>query len=272
VLFVIYNIPYIITEHWTRYLPGNNTFNGFLRKKITQLVVSKAKAVTVVTKNLETAMKQHGLKNNNYKLIYNVVNTYKFRIIENLEQPPKKRIIHISNFYDRNKNIVGILKCMKELSRTRNDFECYCIGINEGDTTDYADVAHKMGILNSVVFFRGLLQAERIAEEFNQSCFFVLYSNFENLPVVMLESWACGLPVLVTNVGGISEHVNSKLGVMVEPKDDTAFIKALNYMLDNYKTYNKVTIREYALQHFSEQTISKQLDELYKLTMTPVKC
>ena len=35
-----------------------------------------------------------------------------------------------------------------------------------------------------------------------QSNCFVLFSNFENLPLVMIEAMCCGLTVITTDVGG----------------------------------------------------------------------
>ena len=53
---LLHKTPYIITEHWSRYLPGND-FGGFLRKMFTKIVVRNAETVTTVTENLAIAMK-----------------------------------------------------------------------------------------------------------------------------------------------------------------------------------------------------------------------
>ena len=48
---------------------------------------------------------------------------------------------------------------------------------------------------------------------------FVLSSEFENLPVVLLEALACGLPVVATDVGGVREIVDESVGALVPPRD-----------------------------------------------------
>jgi glycosyltransferase involved in cell wall biosynthesis len=65
--------PYIITEHWSRYLPITNTYHGSFRKWITKIVVKNAGAVTTVTANLRDAMLAHGLKNKYYAIVPNVL-------------------------------------------------------------------------------------------------------------------------------------------------------------------------------------------------------
>ena len=48
---------------------------------------------------------------------------------------------------------------------------------------------------------------DEIAIAMQQADCFVLFSNIENLPLVIIESMACGLPIITTDVGGISEHM-----------------------------------------------------------------
>ena len=105
-----HGIPYLITEHWSRYLP-NNDFNGWLRKKLTRKVVKNAKAVTTVSEILAQAMQNHGLKNPNYHILPNVVDTNLFKPIPHHNEVPK--IVHVSCFEDKSKNISGLLEALK---------------------------------------------------------------------------------------------------------------------------------------------------------------
>ncbi|MCK5338543.1 MAG: glycosyltransferase, partial [Bacteroidales bacterium] len=84
------------------------------------------------------------------------------------------------------------------------------------------------------------------------------------LPVVILESYACGVPVISTDVGGIREHMNADLGILLDSEDENAFYNILDNMLDNYRNYSAEKIREYAVSHFSNEVIGKQLSEVYK--------
>ena len=76
---MFYNIPYVIIEHWSRYLPTVDTYKGVLRKFLTKLVVKKADALLVISENLRKAMKLHHLENKNSSTINNVVDTDIFK-------------------------------------------------------------------------------------------------------------------------------------------------------------------------------------------------
>ena len=75
-------IPYVVMEHWSRYLPNRQEYNGFIRKKITENVVKHAAAVMPVSEMLKKAMLDHRLHNPNYVIINNVVDDFFFQEIE----------------------------------------------------------------------------------------------------------------------------------------------------------------------------------------------
>ncbi|MCD4772095.1 MAG: glycosyltransferase [Bacteroidales bacterium] len=263
-LYKIYSgTPFIVTEHWSRYLPITNTYKGFFRKLFTRIVVKNASAVLPVTKNLKNAMLNHGLKNNNYTVVPNVVDTELFIPFDKIPDRKKKRIVHISCFEDRSKNISGILNVIKKLSEKRQDFECYLVGegINLEKLKNYAD---KLKIKNKFAIFTGLLEDNKLIESINKSDLMLMFSNYENMPVVINESFACGVPVLSSNVGGIPEYVNKETGVLVEKKDESALLIALENFLDDNKKYDREKIREFALKNFSKEEVGKKIFKIYK--------
>lgn len=256
-------VPYVITEHWTRYLPHMDNFKGFWRKRVTRLVVRKASAVLPVTDNLRRSMERHGLKNSNYRVIPNVVDMRMFGISNRIEETGKKQFIHVSCFEDKQKNISGILRVLKKLSEERQDWTCRMIGegIHLGQLVSYAK---ELGIEGSFVHFTGLKENEELAGLMADAGFQVLFSRFENLPVVILESYACGVPVISSDVGGISEHLDRDLGILIKSEDEAQLYNSLNGMLDHYKEYDKNKLRKYATEHFSREVIGRQLTAVYE--------
>ena len=260
---ILTGTPFIVTEHWSRYLPITNTYKGFVRKLLTRIVVKNASAITPVTENLKNAMLRHKLKNKNYLILPNVVDTDIFKPTLSKLQNQKKRIVHISCFEDRSKNISGILNVIKKLSEKRQDFECYLVGegINLDKLKNYAD---ELKIKDKFAIFTGLLEDDKLIESINQSDLMLMFSNYENMPVVINESFACGVPVLSSNVGGIPEYVNNETGELVERKDENALLIALENFLDDNKKYDGKKIREFALKNFSKEEIGKKIFRVYE--------
>ena len=255
---ILHKTPYIITEHWSRYLPGND-FSGFLRKTACKLVVRNAKTVTTVTENLATAMNNHGLKNDNYVVLPNVVNLDMFHISEKNNNPCK--IIHISCFEDKSKNISGLLESLKIIDDKGIDFQCTLIG--EGMDLDLMkEKAKELQLINKVSF-TGLLQGQALADELSSGDFLVLSSNYENMPVVILEALASGLPVVSTNVGGIKEMIDDTKGILVEPRNKEALAEAMIKMIETHKNYDANYLRNSVIEKYGYESVGRFLDSIY---------
>ncbi len=205
---VFRNIPYVISEHWSRYLPLTNEFKGGFRKWVTRIVVKHASAVTTVTQNLADAMQNHGLKNPNYKVLANVVTDDFLKSPKNKNlEGAKTTFIHVSCFEDKSKNISGLLHVILSLSKKRSDFVFRLVG----DGMDFEimkQYAIDLGLDNKTIEFTGLLEGKELVNQMAAADVMVVFSNYENFPVVINESFALGIPVMATRVGGIPEFVN----------------------------------------------------------------
>lgn len=93
---------------------------------------------------------------------------------------------------------------------------------------------------------------------------FILPSNYEGFPMVILEAMSFGKPVVASNVGGISEIVeNGKNGYVVE-NTPQAFAEKISYMLENEDAYHSLST--YAQNCLVEEfTIDKMVDAYLKI-------
>lgn len=254
----IHRIPYMITEHWSRYLSGND-FNGFFRKQLTKLVVKKAEMLTTVTQILAEAMQSHGLKNKHYAILPNVVDMNMFQILETKNE--KTRIVHVSCFEDKSKNISGMLRVLAELKKQQFDFECVLVG----DGMDFQKMktyANELE-LDAVVRFTGVLEGKQVANEIAKADFMILFSNYETQGVVLLESFACGRPVVATHVGGIPEIVDDENGLLVPAGNEQAFLEAIKEMINEHKKYDSQRIRQKVVQGFSCEKLGSLMNQWY---------
>jgi glycosyltransferase involved in cell wall biosynthesis len=97
----------------------------------------------------------------------------------------------------------------------------------------------------------------------------VLTSDWEGLPLAVLESLAAGRPVVATDVGGIGEVLAGGGGIVVPPADPAATAEALNTLLsdpDVRKIVGAEGIRAVE-RDYDAHTLMKAYDELLRLTL-----
>ncbi len=256
------NIPYIITENWTGYLPSKKMKFGFLQTRLSKKIARHASYITPVSRDLKEAMINLGF-NSNYEIVYNVVDTKLFYPQLNKSSNRKIKLLHISTLDDAHKNISGMLRIVEELSKQRTDFEMWFVG--DGDTSPHIKTAIELGILNLFAFFDGAKSTSEVAEIMRNADCFVMFSNYENLPCVIIEALASGLPIVSSTAGGIPEHITDNLGYLVQPLDENGLLKSLNKAIDNIKSgkYNTNELSDYSKNNFSYEKVSEKFHELY---------
>ncbi|MGG8498015.1 glycosyltransferase [Tenacibaculum sp. TC6] len=253
-------IPYIISEHWTGYhFPQANNIHKpelFFSK----IIVKNAAFICPVSDNLKEAMVALGLTGN-YQKVPNVVDTDLF--LPSSEKNKVFTILHVSNMLDNHKNVSGIIKTMVELSKHTSDFQLILIGEN---SNNYKPLAKKLNIDHNILFLKHLPHQE-IVSYMQRAHVFVLFSNYENLPCVILESFACGTPVISTYVGGISEYFPDDFGFLIEPDNEKQLVSSL-LKIYNAPTSNSQEMHKFAQHYFSKLSIATLFDSLYKKALS----
>jgi glycosyltransferase involved in cell wall biosynthesis len=240
----------------------NDTYKGILRKWITKIVVKNASAVTTVTNKLKEAMNSHNLNLANFSIVPNVVDT-DFFIIGKTKSSEIKTIIHVSCFEDKSKNISGMLRALKNLSEKRNDFICRMVG-DGMDRLMLESYAKDLGILGKPVIFEGLKEGNELKEIYANADFMLMFSNYETMSVVIAEGLSAGLPVVSTDVGGIPEVVSKDKGILIKANDEVALENAISTMLNNYSTYDKQKLRQFAIDNYSIDVIGNSFYIIYQ--------
>lgn len=96
---------------------------------------------------------------------------------------------------------------------------------------------------------------------------FVLPSRAESLPQSILEAFFLKIPVIATNVGGISEIViNNKTGLLIPPNDPEILLEKINYLLNNIDFCNTLANNAYdfVMKNFSWGALFPKYVELYE--------
>jgi glycosyltransferase involved in cell wall biosynthesis len=90
-------------------------------------------------------------------------------------------------------------------------------------------------------------------------------STKEAFGLVAVEAQACGLPVVVGNVGGLPENIiDKKTGVLVDGKDTSSIAAGLEYVIANRDEMAKNTV-PFAQQFSWDKIVERYVKELYSI-------
>ena len=94
----------------------------------------------------------------------------------------------------------------------------------------------------SEVKFMGRVERQQMAELYNQADCFLNGARIDNQPLSILESFACGLPVVTTDAGGIPDVVTEGVtGLLVKKDDHEALARAAIHLLERPELAAKLT-------------------------------
>jgi len=104
-----------------------------------------------------------------------------------------------------------------------------------------------------------------ISEVYSAADVFCISSLEENFPITVLESLACGIPVVGFQVGGIPEQIPEKCGILVPPKNTKALGKALMNLLnqDELREDMSIKCRAHCVAHYTIKNFRERYIKLY---------
>lgn len=251
--------PYIISEHWTGYQVNLNQSIGTFEKFITKLIIKNASFVCPVSKNLQNQMINFGLKGV-YFPVQNVVNTDLFK--------PRKidldsfTITHISHMRNEHKNVEGIILA---ISRVQNKIKGLKFNLIGDQSFKYRSLIDKLGIKNINIIDQ--ISHKDVPKFLNESNLFILFSNYENLPCVIIEAFASGVPVISTKVGGIEEFFPKEFGYLIEPKDTQPLENSILKIYNGALCPDKKIMHNYTKKNFSYSAVCSIFSKLYSKSL-----
>jgi glycosyltransferase involved in cell wall biosynthesis len=249
VFHVIHNMA-LKPKHVFR--PIEYVYDYFIDKFATIICVSKATDERL--KNVRNIQQK-------VKCIYNGLES---RPIKSYGKNAIAKILNVGSL-DQRKNQVLLLKALgRMVSRGFAGFEVYFVGKEAED--GYLERLKgyvKDFQLEDRVFFEGF---QKNPEPYYENCdIFVLSSQVESLPIVILEAMRVGMPVIATDVGGVREEVTDGInGFIVKPDDDRMLAEKLKFLLKYPDKLEKMGRNGY--RSFEEKfTLNKMRDEYSRL-------
>ena len=263
-----HGIPYLITENWTAFHPGNVERLGAPRRWLAGWLVRQAAAYTPVSDDLRRALAALGGVNPHTVVIPNVVDTELFH--PSSSPTPRYGLLNVAAFNENHKNLSGLLRTVAHLRATRPNLPGLHLRIAGYGAAEQQmrQLAADLGLLaDGTVAFIGKLTSPEVAEEMRRAACFVLFSNYENLPCVLIEAQASGLPAVATSVNGVPELLppTGEAGLLVPARDEAALGAAIEAVLTAPAgRFAEAALRARAVARFSYPAVGKAFGEVYR--------
>ena len=183
------------------------------------------KAVVGVSKYDEMNLISEGIKNN-VSTVYNGIITPDTNYIANIPQfnTEKPIVLSIARVAAPKRADIFI-----EVAKTLPKYEFIWIG-NQCEITEYGTLPSNCHFVGNIPNAGALC---------SKADLLMLSSDYEGLPMVILEAMSFGKPVVASNVGGISEIVRNDINGYTLENNAQLFAEKIQYILENKDVYSK---------------------------------
>lgn len=210
-LWLITSITKLLTDEHFPHIPVYGFCHG---TDLRQLSLSKEHAEDVIQgcSKLDGifALNEHQkiqieskYKNNKITVLGNGYNSKYFYKEDKCKKSDKTELIYAGKL-SKAKGLIELINAYKTLDS--NAFKLKIVGGGQGEEFDQI-----ISLINNTegVDYLGKLTQRELGDRFRESDIFVLPSFYEGLPLVLIESLACGLKVLCTDIPGVKDWLGS---------------------------------------------------------------
>lgn len=250
--------PLVHTLHGTdvSVLGMDPAFHGPTRRAL-----MAARATTAVSRALALeAERAFGIRP---RVIHNAVDPERFR-----PRPERKRLyaeegewllVHASNF----RPIKRVPDLVRAFAKVRRRVRARLLLLGKGpEEAEVRRVAEELGVSPYVAFHPPTPHPEAVL---GAADLFLLASEEESFGQAALEALACGVPVVATAVGGVTELVRPEVGRLVELGDLEGLAEAVLELLHSPERERmRRRAREYAVAEYHPDKITAQYLQVYE--------
>ncbi len=158
-----------------------------------------------------------------------------------------------------------LIDAAMSLKQVTDDFQVNIIG--DGSQRDGLARQISRCSLEDTVHLLGSVPKEELVQQYICSDAFILPSRWEGLPLTLLEAWAAGLPVIVTNVGGLPELCKDmENAIVLNPGDPNTLCHAMRFFIEHWDIAERLGSEgnRVARTLYSWESVSNQYQAVYR--------
>lgn len=214
-------------------------------QKITRVILEKADHVIVVGERLkEEVHSNFDVPGDKISVINMGVNRNVFQKAnkvssrEKLGLPSDEKVLLFAGNLIRAKGLDDLVEAFDIVQQNDSNVSLHLIG-EPKDQVYFNELSNKTSQNDSITVHEALNQAD-VAEWMSAADLFVLPSHIEGFGLVALEAMSCGLPVVGTDVGGLSYLLANQTGMLADPHNPQDLAAKIVEVLQDEGLQNKL--------------------------------
>jgi glycosyltransferase involved in cell wall biosynthesis len=275
----ISGVPVISTKYceFSQAIENNTIFERLIEKPVSEriiepLICASSSKVLAVSLKVKEALERKGV--HPYKILIvpcshidpknNEIGNYK---IPNLNPKGKKIIVTVARLVPE-KGIEYLVEAASKVMLSKGaSKDIVFVVIGDGYLRPLIErKVIKEGISDRFILLGSLEEVKDVLSVVKNADLFVLSSLTEGLPLAIQEAMALGIPIVSTNVGGISELIIDKYnGLLVPPTNPSKLANAIMYLLENpsiAKNLGKNSAKAIR-NHYNINYATRQIESVY---------
>jgi len=265
--------PVVIgSERNTDYVPKKRHVLAYrLTRRCVDLTIANSRA------GAQFNSKTYGQPIADYRVVYNGVDTERFRPQDQraaraaLDIATGDRLVGVFASFKPQKNHAMALRAFARVLLSFPDARLVLVGDrlygNMNGTAEYHSrmeaLIGELGIRHHCLFLGNRADVEQIYPACDVT---VLSSRYEGTPNVLLESMACGVPVVATNVSDNSHVVKEgQTGFLVDLEDEETMARHITHLLGHGELRREMgqKARDWMVTEFSLERLARNTEAVY---------
>lgn len=209
----------------------------------------------------KSMVKEHHISPEKIPVIFNGVDLNRYIKKIQYDIPECANIVHVGSLIPL-KNHSMMIDAIKMVHQERPAIHVQFLGVGVSEQKLKKKVADEW--LEDTIEFVGL--TSDVAGYLHQADIFMMPSQYEGMPMSLIEAMGTGLPIIASRVGGIPDMIDDgKSGLLIRPTSDE-LAAALIRLLNDEKLRSSLGTEAYAkARKFSSEQMADQYIRIYSL-------
>ena len=263
---VVYALPYVFFHrvkliHTVHNIPNKDLGRGtrFLLKILVKLKKINFSSISRIIQN--EIVKEYNVSELLCPIIVNPVDCKKYEMVA---AQRRSQVMDVFRFVSvgrlsSQKNHMLLIQAFKKVVEKKHNVLLTIAG--DGSLRELLiNYVHQLALDDKVVFLGEIADVPNLLAQCDA---FVLSSDYEGLPLTLLEAMAAGLPIISTNVGGVSDIViNEENGLLVPSKNCDMLADSMDRLISDLELRKKLLnnapkmARQYDISSFIDKYTS----------------